>query len=309
MPALDYESALALVTLAELPRVGERRLLRVQALARERRLPLGGVVDLAPHALARDYGLPSSALARLGRDRFWHTAHCRALVAQLAACGALVGQPGEAHYPRAWAERADPPPPLAYLYGAPELLGRPTVALLGSRAVDEHAVTAAVRIVQRAAREGLAVAVGGMKTTHRIAAATARAAGAARIVVLDRGLFAAFGGQPQFDPFGFGPRRARFDPAATLVLSICRPHDHATPRGGRRRDELIAALGDVVVALSARPGGEVERICLRALDRGQCVVSWQANSASLVAAGAVPIDAHDLQHGLRRLMPAPVELP
>ena len=68
-----------------------------------------------------------------------------------------------------------------------------------------------------------------------------------------------------------------------------RPHNHATPRSGRRRDELIAALGDLVVALSARPGGEIERICLRALDRGQTVLVWQGDSAALLAAGAVGV--------------------
>src|SRR5262249_10189144 len=109
-------------------------------------------------------------------------------------------------------------------------------------------------------------------------------------------------GPPQFDPFGFGPGRTRFDPRTTLVLSVFRPHDHATPRSGRRRDELIAALGDVIVALSARPGGEVERICLRALARGQCVLSWNGESTSLRAAGAAPIDAHDLVYGLRRFV-------
>ena len=301
---MDYETALALVTLAELPRVGERRLLRVQALARWQGLSLARVVALTADDLAGQYGLPAAALVRLNRDRFWHTAHCRALVAQLAACGGSVCQPGDTHYPRRWADRAEPAPPLTYLYGAAKLLDHSAVALLTSRAVSEHTVTATVRLAQRAAQDGFALAVGGMKSTHRIAAATARAAGAPRLIVLDRGLFAAFGGQPEFDPFGFGPSRRRFDPSATLVLSIFRPHDHATPRNGRRRDELIAALGDIVVALSARPGGEVERICLRALDRGQCVLNWQANNPSLTAAGAMPIDERDLQGGLRRFLPA-----
>jgi predicted Rossmann fold nucleotide-binding protein DprA/Smf involved in DNA uptake len=252
--------------------------------------------------LGREYGLPAAARTRLERDRLWHTAHCRALVAHLAAAGAVVCQPGDRDYPRRWTERADPAPPFAYLYGAPELLACPSVALLMSRTVDELTVTATVRVARRAALEGLALVVGGMKATHRIAAVTARAAGAPRLVVLDRGLFAAFGGPLEFDPFGFGPGRARFDPSATLVLSVFRPHDHATPRSGRRRDALIAALGDLVVAVSARSGGEVERICLRALDRGQCVLSWQGNNSSLAAAGAIAIDERDVERGLRRFL-------
>lgn len=303
MIAMDYETTLALVTLAELPRVGERRLSRLQERARGRDIPLSRIIDLAPSALARDYGLPAPALVRLQRQGFWHSAHCKALVSRLSACGAQVSQPGDACYPTRWLERGDPPPPLAYLYGEPQLLDVPSVALLASRGVSEQLVAATVHLAQRAAREDFALVVGGMKSTHRIAAVTARAAGAPRIVVLDRGLFAAFGGQPEFDPFGFGPGRARFDPRSTLVLSMFRPHNHATPRSGRRRDELIAALGDLVVALSARPGGEVERICLRALDRGQSVLIWQGDSAALLAAGAVGFDERDLQRGLRRFLP------
>jgi predicted Rossmann fold nucleotide-binding protein DprA/Smf involved in DNA uptake len=299
---MDYDASVALVTIAELPRVGERRLQRVQREARGRGVPLADVVALDRMALAREYGLPAPALARLERDRFWHAAHCRALVARLAACGARICQPGEADYPSAWSTRAHPAPPVAYLYGDSAALARPIVALVSSRGVSEQTVVATMQVARRAALEGFALAVGGMKTTHRIAAATARAAGAPRLVVLDRGLLAAFGGQPEFDPFGFGPRRTRFDPSATLVLSVFRPLDHATPRSGRRRDELIAALGDVVVALSARPGGEVERICLRALDLGQAVLSWHGDNRALLAAGALPIDEGDLQHGLERFL-------
>jgi predicted Rossmann fold nucleotide-binding protein DprA/Smf involved in DNA uptake len=80
----------------------------------------------------------------------------------------------------------------------------------------------------------------------------------------------------------------------TLVLSPFRLLDHASPRNGQRRDELIAALADVVVAVHARPGGEIERVCLEALDRGQCVLSWYGENAGLVAAGATVITEADL---------------
>jgi hypothetical protein len=43
----------------------------------------------------------------------------------------------------------------------------------------------------------------------------------------------------------------------------------------------------------------VERICLRALDRGQCVLSWEGENQTLLAAGAAPIDARTLEGGLR----------
>ena len=83
-------------------------------------------------------------------------------------------------------------------------------------------------------------------------------------------------------------RRARW------CVSPFRLMDHAVPRNGRRRDELIGALADVVVAVHARAGGEIERVCFEALDRGQCVLSWYGENAGLVAAGATVIEAKDL---------------
>jgi hypothetical protein len=64
-----------------------------------------------------------------------------------------------------------------------------------------------------------------------------------------------------------------------------------------------------VIAVNARPGGEIERVCLRALDAGQCVLSWLGENSGLVAAGARSIDDTDVVHGLRRFLshttPAP----
>lgn len=300
---MDREAALALLTLAELPQIGERRLQRVCDAVAQRRTTLARALTLPPAVLAHEFGLPSAAAVRLATARTWHLTRCRGLLAQLEQAGGLLCAPGDPAYPRAWSAFGDPPPPLVYLHGNPALLRAPAVALLSSRAVNEQTVTATMQVTRRAAADGLALAVGGMKTTHRIAAVAVRACGARRLIVLDRGLFATFRAGLEFDPFGFGPGQARFDRRATLVLSSFRPHDHAVPRNGRRRDALIAALGSVVVAVSARPGGEVERICLRALDRGQCVLTWQDQSEALAAAGARPIDEQDLARGLRRFLP------
>jgi len=92
------------------------------------------------------------------------------------------------------------------------------------------------------------------------------------------------------------------DSAHTLVLSPFRLLDHAVARNGRQRDELIGALADILVAVHARPGGEIERVCLGALDRGQSVLSWYGENAGLVAAGATAIEEADL-HSLNRYAP------
>ena len=300
--ALAPDTALALLTVAELPRVGERRLQRLQERARRRHLPLARLADLPAVALREEFDLPAVAVRRLCDERALHGARCAALAAVLFECGACICPLGDPHYPGGWARHGDPPPPLAYLHGEPLLLRRPIVALLHSRLVDEATVTATLRIARAVAAAGYCLAVGGMKTTYRVAAATARGLGTARIIVLDRGLLAAFGGHLDRDPFGLGPRRAPFDPTRTLVLTPFRPDDHAVPRSGRRRDGLIAALADLVLAVHARPGGEIEQVCLRALARGQRVAVWRGHNPRLIAAGGRPLREADLETGLASLV-------
>jgi predicted Rossmann fold nucleotide-binding protein DprA/Smf involved in DNA uptake len=194
------------------------------------------------------------------------------------------------------------PPPVVYVHGNPSVLDTPTVAALSSRTLDARTVTTTIEVVRRATQDACTVVSGGMKSSHRVAAVTVRATGAGRAVVLDRGLFAVFGHDLKSDPFGLGPGRAALDLSRNLVLSTFRPYDHAAPANGRRRDRLIADLADIVVAVHARAGGEIESVCLRALDSGRCVLSWHGENAGLVAAGAVPIDEADLEAGLRRFL-------
>jgi predicted Rossmann fold nucleotide-binding protein DprA/Smf involved in DNA uptake len=300
---MDDESSLALLLLAELPQVGERRLMALQQHARRTRTPLPRLADALASTVPSGLKLPAAAVRRLTEEGKRHQTRCAALARRLALAGVSIWQPEEEGYPPGW-RRADPPPPMATLYGDGTLATRPSVALLHSRLVSDASVTATLQVTRAVAAEHLAVVVGGMKTPHRIAAATARALNAARLVVLDRGLLAAFGGDLDCDPFGLGPRRGRFDPRRTLVLSPFRPDDHAVPRSGRRRDALLAALADLVVVISARPGGEVETCALSALQRGQPVLAWQDASPALAAAGAERLDAERLAGGLRRRIPA-----
>ena len=302
---MDEATTLALIALSELPRVGERTLVRIQQLADWNGLPLAAILHLPPERLVEEYRVPHQAVRRLTEQGDRHLAGCRHILATLQEAQAQLSWPGDQVYPRRLSERAGQAPPLLYLYGNVDTLGERTLGVLNSRNVTEHSVTATLQVARRAAADGFTLITGGMKTTHRIAAVATRATGSRRAVVLDRGLFAAFGNDLSRDPFGFGPQQSRFDRRTSLAVSPFRPYDHATPRNGRRRDEIIAALAELVVAVSAQPGGEIERICLHALDRGQCVLSWQGANDSLVAAGATPLDQADLERGLGRFLDTP----
>jgi predicted Rossmann fold nucleotide-binding protein DprA/Smf involved in DNA uptake len=294
--------ALARLMLFELPRVGEQTVRRLLELARDQRLELGDVLRFPAPLLASRCRLPAAAIERLTIDREPYTRHCQMLLARAHQIGADLCTLDDAEYPRPWLRHTLSPPPLVYVHGAAAALAAPAVALLSSREPSAPSVSATVRLIEGAAGEGFTLVAGGMKSTHRIAAATARASGALRVIVLDRGLLSTFPDGLPRDSFGFGPCRPALDTSRTLVLSPFRLYDHAVPRNGRRRDQLAAALGDLIVAVSARPGGEIERICLEALDRGRCVLSWHGENRGLVAAGAIAIDESDVRAGLRRFL-------
>lgn len=299
---MDKDSGLHAVMLSELPQVGDKAADRILVLNRHRQHGLRTFFRLPEAVLREDYQLHSATVARLCGERADHESRCRWLFEQLLVAGGWVALCGDAEYVPRVGERLTPPPVVLYGFGARAVLQVPKLAVLNSRAISEHGVSASLAVVQHAAAQGFALVTGGMKTGYRIAAVAGRAAAAPRIVVLDRGLFATFGARFDRDPFGFGPGRSALDAARTLVLSPFRLMDHGSPRNGQRRDEMIAALADIIVAVHARPGGQMERVCLEALDRGQCVLSWYGENAGLVAAGATAIEEKDLHTGLLRFV-------
>jgi len=296
---MDKESALHLVMLMELPRVGDRVAARILERNRARRHSLEAFFLLPPAVLRDEYGLHEDTIQRITFDGAEHEARCQWLLGQLAQAGGQVWFGDDDPYPIALRERLDPSPTILYALGSGDVLAGLKLAVLSSRSVTESSVAATLAVVQAAAAQGFALVGGGMKATYRIAAVAGRAADAARIIVLDRGVFASLGANLGQDPFGFGPGRSALRFECTLVLSPFRPMNHAAPHNGRRRDEVIAALADIIIAVQARPGGEIERVCLEALDRGQCVLSWYGENPGLVAAGASVLEASGLD-GLRR---------
>lgn len=290
----DRDRRVYAVMLSELPHVGAQAAGRILSVNRARGHGLATFFRLPEAVLRQDYALRPAAIRRVCAERAEHEQRCGWLVDQFAAVGGDVALADENGYPTRVRQRLSPHPAVWYSFGARAVLDAPTLAVLNSRTIAEQAVAASLALVQAAAGQGFTVVSGGMKTSYRIAAVASRAAAAARVIVLDRGIFATFGARLDRDPFGFGPGRSALDAARTLVVSTFRLMDHAVPSNGRRRDELIGALADVIVAVHARPGGEIERVCFEALDRGQCVLSWYGENTGLVAAGATVIEAKDL---------------
>ncbi len=299
---MDRPSALHVVQLSELPHVGPKGMARILGVNRALGRSLSQFFHLPAAAYEEEYGLGATAVACLTQHRAAYESHCAALAERLCAHGGLALLVGAADYPRAWVQYLSQPPPVVFALGDTALLQSPAAAVLNSRSPSVEAILATRAIVERAARDGFCVASGAMKLGHRIAAASARAAQAQRIIVLDRGLFSAVGDESERDIFGLTSGRLRLDRSRTLVLSAFRLNNHAAPMNGARRDSLIAALADVVICVEARAGGHMEELGLDMLARGKLVASWRGGNHVLTAAGARSLEHDDLAAGLPLLL-------
>jgi predicted Rossmann fold nucleotide-binding protein DprA/Smf involved in DNA uptake len=291
-----------LIALRELPGIGERTVSRLMALLEHRGETVRSLLAADPPRLADTYHLPPPAVLRLTRERDQHFARCRWIGEELQRAGGRVLSLGSFEYPAKLKHSASTPAPILFALGRLAILRTPSVAVLSSRGIADHTLRALAMVVGAARDEGFSIAMGGMKSAHRLAAMTSRAVGASRIIVLDRGLFSAFGYDYHRDPFGCGDHHPVLDCRSTLVLSPFRPEDHAAPDSGRRRDQLIAGLGDLVFASSARPGGEVERTCLAAIGEGKQVLVWGDHNRTLLDAGARAVDATGIAGGFRQFV-------
>ncbi len=291
-----------LLALRELPGVGDRTIERLLDLTRRREESLRTVLQALPGRLSDTYRLPPAAIARLRDGRDQHFARCRWIRDELGRAGGRIMLRGKAPFPGNLERYMPAPPLMLFALGQESLLRTPSIAVVSSRGIVDHTLQAIVAVSRAADAAGLAIVMGGMKSTHRLAAMTARAIGAKRIIVLDRGLFSAFAYDYHRDPFGCGDKPLAFDRTTTLALSPSRPEDHAAPNSGRRRDQIIAALGDLVFATSARPGGEIERICLTAIAQGKPVLLWGEGNRTLLQAGADAVDSAAVADGFKRFL-------
>ncbi|GIW44671.1 MAG: hypothetical protein KatS3mg077_1953 [Candidatus Binatia bacterium] len=280
--------------LSELPHVGERTARAILWRCAQRGHGLAAFFHLPAQVLRRDFVLPEAALRCLDQHLEAHRRRCEWLSAQLLACGGAAWTLLDPDYPerlRRWSHA----PPIIFTAGTPCALERSTLALLHSRTPTEQTVALVSLVVERAARAGFAVVTSNGKAAYRLVGVASRALSARRIVVLDRGLFSALGPSLARDPCtNAAPNEGVFRTDLQWICSPFRLLDHAVPRNGRRRDAIVGALADVILALHARPGGEIERVCLEALDEGRPVLSWHGENPALVAAGAVPVGENDL---------------
>ncbi len=266
-----------LLLLHSVPHLGERSLADLLRLLAQRRSSPHAFLELAPDALIRDYDLPARVAEYLHANRAALLAKSGELLRAVRLHPLHLLSTESAGYP-ARLERFDAtPPPLLFALGHLGLIDPPLPTRFTFTIAVSNGAAPAILNRQDEIAAGL-VEAGGVPVAGHDRAAYKRLALAAQrrnrstLYVFDRGLREALG--PDFDRPPFSAARIRdavFEVERDLALSPFRLDDHGLGANNRRRDALVFALSDLVIALDVRAGGMMMQECLRARNQGRPV--------------------------------------
>ena len=211
---------------------------------------------------------------------------------------------GEESFPRQLCDLKSPPSAL-HIRGDRQVLGRPGLAVVGSRKIGPVAAAAARRILEPVTRRGMVVISGGALGADAVAHRCAVDCGGKTVVVLPAGL-------QQLSPRTNRKLFVRIADGGGLLVSEYAPDQKVRRYHFERRNRLIAALGCGVLILRAglKSGTMLTVRAARRLDRPMGAMPGQPGDPlsegchQLLRDGATLVATHsDLQRWWEELNP------
>jgi predicted Rossmann fold nucleotide-binding protein DprA/Smf involved in DNA uptake len=266
--ASDFE--LALLLAPDLGSASFSRILTRFALTGARKQ---GFFDLSAEALQEEFGLSKSAASALSSGAKGVRAAVEGVKKRIATKPVRLITRQSAIYPKRVEEFCKKAPPgFLFAYGNLNALRPKTFCCLASRDAGAAVLEELERRVEAQVLESQVLVTGANTPAYQRAAVVPLRWGAPRVLVLDRGLFAALGDSLDQEPFKAARLwRYRFDPDTDLVLSQFRPDDAFVGVNNKMRDELVVALSDEVHVIHQSKGGNTDRLSSRAERLGRKV--------------------------------------
>lgn len=290
----------AVVDVLALTRVkglGDDGLARLLAqLRREGREPRE-VLQASCSQLCEHFSLRSEAAQIISRDAQRLSVEAEQLYQKAKSLGVSVLLPGTSEYPERLESFYDSAPPVLYLFGNLELLNSPCFAIVNSTSPTSQSLAYTFGLASRLAEAGRTLLTSPESPSYNLVGLGGKLAGA-RLVTLHRGLFDFLDGPTAREPLPLA-RHARGEPdwQRTLLASRFRLDGRWQKANGARRDSLLVALADTVVAVEVKTGGVMEALCRQAQASGRrlfvCQFSGPPSDAAaneaLLAGGAMPL--------------------
>jgi predicted Rossmann fold nucleotide-binding protein DprA/Smf involved in DNA uptake len=272
----SLSAAQFLLLLHSVPHLGEKTLARLLRLNAQRRLAPEECLGLSAAEWRQRYDLRSQAADYLCTHREELRMHSAELLRAIRAHPMHLLTLESAAYPPRLERFDEAPPPILYALGRLPLLdaqeGRFTFTVAVSNEAPPSSLALLDEVAAELARAGGVPVTGHDRVPYQRLALAAQRQNRPIVYVFDRGLREALG--PDFDRPPFAAARIRdavFLPERDLALSPFRLDDHGLGANNRRRDRLVFALSDLIVALDIRAGGGMAQECLRAQKLGRPV--------------------------------------
>jgi len=242
------------------PHVGERAISRILNIHVQKGVPLEKFFLRNYETYKQEYGLHRRSVDHLVHGRHTIQQQARQLLKEIGRWDIKILTPWDKGYPRRLSTDLENSPPILYIRGDETLLSRPTASVVSSTGTSPAGLGAALAAARTLIAAGFTIVTGRHRGVYNLSHQAGLEAGQHAIVVLDRGFLAEYTDQE-------GSPECR-----DLELSVFRPQDSWIEHKSARRDQLIFALSDVVVAIEPRPGGKIDRESRRALRIGRRVV-------------------------------------
>ncbi len=296
------ESRAAYVALALTPGIGT---VRLAALLEYCQTPLGALS--APFEFLRT--IPGISAAAATAISATSPDDGKRVLEAVDLMGATTILPGDPHYPDLLQHIPDAPT-LLFAMGDLALLGRPAVAIVGSRDHSDYGAEVCLEVSTAAARAGLVVVSGMARGLDAIAHAAALDAPGTTIGILGNGLGVTYP----------AANRRLYERVAEagLLLTEFPPGERPGVGSFPRRNRLISALAQVTVVVEAAEGSGTLITVGTALAQGKDVMAVPGLITSatsigtnrLIRDGAEPLlVVDDLLRHYPDLVPAPPSSP
>lgn len=258
--------------LHSIPELGEKSLTQLFTTIAQQRISPSSWLSLNAVDWQRMYGLKHSVTDYISQNRALLLTSSEEALRDLQKHPVEVLTLNSSAYPSRIEQYDDAPPPILYALGNRTLLHpapmRFTFTIAVSNDPPPEVLEAQDRIASDLIELGGVPVTGHDRLPYQRLALTAQRRNRPVLYVLDRGLREAL--SAGFDRPLFAAARIRegdFQSERDCVVSPFRLDDHAIGANNRRRDSLVFAFSDVIVALYIRPGGNMAKELLRALKR------------------------------------------
>jgi hypothetical protein len=285
-----------ILLLHSVPDIGEKTLTRLLTIISQQRLTPAACLAFSASEWRRKFGLKSNIADTIVSQREKLLEESEANLRRLREHPIEILTVIGAAYPKRLERYDEAPPPILYALGNAALLEpapmRFTFTIAVSNEATPETLTRQDELADALIELGGVPVTGHDRIPYQRLALAAQRRNRPTFYVFDRGLREALG--PSFDLPPFAAARIRdavFSTDRDLALSSFRLDDHGLGANNRRRDSLVFAMSDVVLALSVRPGGNMAKECLHSRMQGKSVFVCSGPGSSAESLSAMGCDA------------------